>query len=331
MAEAARILSASAWSWAASAKMTLELYQELLDRRAPRRRAAPSWEARADALSGDRAGAMTSESPAISVVLITRNEAGRIRRCLESARWADELIVVDQHSTDGTAAICREYGATVLLREMSAGFGEQKQFAVEQASRPWILCLDADEVITPALRRAIEAAIREPGPSVGFKVPRLTSYLGRFIRRCGWYPSPVLRLFRRGRGRYTDALVHEEVRVDGPVGMLDQDLLHFSYETLSDHLRKLDLYTAYDARMLTSRGIRIQGLRGLWYLVGKPALAFFWKFLWQGGIFEGRHGLVLSAMAAFVVFVNYAKVWELTEVWGVVQPGGGGSLESPTA
>lgn len=253
---------------------------------------------------------MMPDPPGISVVLITRNEAGRIRRCLESVRWADELIVVDQHSTDKTADICREYGATVLTREMSAGFGEQKQFAIDQASRPWILCLDADEVVSPALRCAIDAAVRHPGPCVGFTMPRLTAYLGRFIRHCGWYPRPVLRLFRQGHGRFTDALVHEEVLVDGPVGQLQEDLLHYSYDSLSEHLQKLDLYTTYDSLMLARRGVRLTAMNAPWFLMGKPLLVFLQKYVWQQGFREGYRGLILSGMAAFVTFVNYAKLWE---------------------
>jgi glycosyltransferase involved in cell wall biosynthesis len=253
---------------------------------------------------------MSGANPRLSVVLITRNEAARIRRCLESVRWADELIVVDQHSTDGTGEICREYGAKVFVREMRAGFGEQKQFAISQASCPWILSLDADEVVTPELRSEIEATLRQPGPYIGFTLPRLTCYLGRFIRYCGWYPRPVLRLFRRGRGRFTESVVHEEVRVDGPVGQLRADLLHYSYESLSDHLRKLDLYTTYDSQMLARRGIHVTPWNATWLFIGKPLLVFLRKYLWQQGFREGRHGLVLSAMAAFVTFVNYAKLWE---------------------
>lgn len=253
---------------------------------------------------------MTPGAADLSVVLITRNEARRIRRCLDSVPWAKELVVVDQHSSDGTGEICREYGATLLLREMTAGFGEQKQFAITQATCPWILSLDADEVVTPALRRAIEAAIRDPSPYVGFKIPRLTSYLGRFIRHCGWYPSPVLRLFRRGHARFTDALVHEEAVVDGPVGELREDLLHYSYDTLSDHLQKLDVYTTYDALMLARRGICVTPMNACWFLVGKPLVVFLRKYIWQQGFREGYHGLVLSGMAAFVTFVNYAKLWE---------------------
>jgi glycosyltransferase involved in cell wall biosynthesis len=253
-----------------------------------------------------------AERPGISVVLITRNEAARIRTCLDSVRWAEEIVVVDHHSRDDTAAICRAYGARVIERDMAAGFGEQKNFAIAQATCPWILSLDADEEVTPALRRAIEAAVAEPGPCVGFRVPRLTSYLGRFIRHCGWYPSPVLRLFRRGRGRFTDALVHEEVLVDGPVGDLREDLLHRSYDSLADHVRKLLVYTAWDARMLRRRGVRLGPGRALWWLVLKPAATFVRKLVVQRGWREGWHGFVLSAMSALVVFVNAVRLAELT-------------------
>ncbi len=246
------------------------------------------------------------------MVLITRNEAARIRACLDSVRWAEEIVVVDQHSRDETAAICRAYGARVIERDMAAGFGEQKNFAIAQATRPWILSLDADEEVTPALRRAIEAAVAAPGPCVGFRIPRLTSYLGRFIHHCGWYPSPVLRLFRRDRGRFNDALVHEEVVVDGPVGELAEDLLHRSYDSLADHVRKLLLYTAYDARTLRRRGTRLGPLSAVWALALKPAAMFVRKLVGQQGFREGWHGFVLSAMAALVVFVNAVRLAELT-------------------
>lgn len=249
-----------------------------------------------------------SARPGVSVVLITRNEAARIGACLDSVRWADEIVVVDQHSADATASICRARGARVIARDMRAGFGEQKNFAIAQATQPWVLSLDADEEVTEALRREIEAVITRPDACAGYRVPRLTSYLGRFIRRCGWYPSPVLRLFRRGHGRFTDALVHEEVVVEGPVGDLRADLLHRSYDTLADHVRKLLLYTAYDARMLQRRGARA----GWWGLALKPPAAFVRKYVVQQGFREGWHGFVLSAMAALVVLVNYVRLAELT-------------------
>ena len=269
-----------------------------------------------------------AERERLSVVLITRNEAPRIRRCLDSVRWADEIVVVDQESHDDTGAICREYGARVITRAMTAGFGEQKNFAVAQATAPWILSLDADEEVTPALRGAIEDAMAEPGRCVAFRMPRLTSYLGRFIRHCGWYPSQVLRLFRRGHGRFTDALVHEEVVADGLVGDLGEDLLHHSYGQLADHVRKLLVYTAYDACMLQRRGVRLGGLRALWWLGLKPPAVFVRKFVVQRGFLEGWHGFVLSAMAALVVLVNAVRLAEFTGHLGASSGEAGDGAES---
>ncbi len=202
------------------------------------------------------------EPDGISVVIITRNEARRIRRCLESVRWADEIIVVDQHSTDGTPAALPGIRRRGRSREqMTRGFGDQKNFAISHASRPWILSLDADEVVTPDLHDSIVRAVVGPSVHAGYRMARLTNYLGHFIRHCGWYPNPVLRLFRAGAGRFTDAFVHEEVVVDGSVGDLTGDLLHYSYDSLAEHIRKMNLYTAYDARMLARRGVRLTAWR----------------------------------------------------------------------
>ena len=261
-------------------------------------------------------------------MLVTRNEAACIGRCLNSVAWADEIVVVDRHSHDDTAAICRARGARVVERDTAAGSGEQKNFALAQATRPWILSLDADEEVTPALREAIEAAVRAPGPCVGFRVMRLTSYLGRFIRHCGWHPRPVLRLFRRDCGRFDDAL--EEVVVDGPVGNLDRDLVHHSYDMLTDHVRKLLVYTADDAQKLRDRGVRPGPLQALWWLAVKPPAAFVRKYVLQRGFLEGWHGFVLSAMAALEVFVNSVRLAELTGRLGHLPASGSGEAGRPT-
>jgi glycosyltransferase involved in cell wall biosynthesis len=251
-----------------------------------------------------------AERAGLSVVLITRNEAARIARCLQSVAWADEIVVIDQHSTDGTPDLCRAAGARVIARDMAAGFGEQKNFALAQARQPWVLSLDADETVSPALRAEIEAVMADPGPCVAFRMPRLTSYLGRAIRHCGWYPSPVVRLVRRGRARFNDALVHEELVVDGPIGDLRHDLLHDSYDSLSTHARKLLLYTRLDAEMLARRGVRVTGRNAVWHLALKPAIVFARKYVAQRGFLEGWRGLVLSALAAFAVFINGVRLWE---------------------
>jgi glycosyltransferase involved in cell wall biosynthesis len=247
----------------------------------------------------------------ISVIIITRNEARRIRACLESLGWADEIIVVDQNSTDGTDEICRNFGARVISREMSRGFGDQKNFALAQASFPWVLSLDADEVVTPELRYSIIQALKTNAIFAGYRMPRLTNYLGQFIRRCGWYPASVLRLFRKDTGRFTDALVHEEVVVNGDVGLLTGDLLHFSYEKLSDHIRKMDLYTTYDAEMISRKGVQLNRKNMAYYFFLKPILVFLKKYFLQKGYMEGVNGFILAVMAGIVTFCSYVKLWEL--------------------
>jgi len=253
-----------------------------------------------------------SERAALSVIVIARNEAARIRLCLDAVGWAEELVVVDDDSTDATAEIARASGARVIVRPMRDGFGEQKAFALAQARWPWVLSVDADEVVTPALRSEIEAALAASSSCVGYRIPRLTTYLGRPIRHCGWYPLPVLRLFRRDRARFTDALVHEEALVDGPVGDLHADLLHDSYDSLAVHAAKTRLYSGYEARMLERRGMRHGGLRSWWLLVLRPAWIFVRKYLGQSGWREGWHGLVLCALAAFGVFVANVRLAERT-------------------
>ena len=252
------------------------------------------------------------ERAALSVIVITRNEAARIRRCLAGVCWAEELVVVDDASVDGTAEICRASGARVIVRPMREGFGEQKAFALAQAQEPWVLSIDADEIVTPALRREIETALTDPGRHVGYRIPRLTDYLGRPIRRCGWYPRPVLRLFRRDRARFSDALVHEEVLVDGSVGDLHTDLLHWSYDSLAVHAAKTRLYSGLEARMAERRGARLHGLVPWWRLVLRPAWIFTRKLVVQRGWREGWHGLVLSVLAAFGVFVAGVRLAERT-------------------
>ena len=252
------------------------------------------------------------ERPALSVIVITRNEAARIRRCLDGVRGAEELVVVDDARADATAEICRASGARVIVRPMPDGFGEQKAFALAQARQPWVLSVDADEVVTPALRQEIEAALADPGDHVGFRIPRLTDYLGRPIRHCGWYPRPVLRLFRRDRARFSDALVHEEVLVDGPEGDLRTDLLHWSYDSLAVHAAKTRLYSGLEARILERGGVRPGGLATWWLLVVRPAWIFVRKYLLQRGWREGWHGVVLSVLTSFGVFVANVRLAERT-------------------
>lgn len=254
----------------------------------------------------------------ISAVIITKNEEDRIKDCLDSVKWADEIIVVDSFSTDRTVEICRGYTDRVFQREMK-GFGEQKQFAVEKVASDWILSIDADEVVTEELRDEIQRLLNDlKGRSEqsekslydGYKIYRKNIYLGKPMRYCGWY-VPILRLFKKDKGKFNKKKVHEEIIVDGRVGLLKGEILHNTYRDISHHLEKIDTYTTYDVDEMVKRGIILKPSNYLWYLLFKPAAKFLQKYIVQKGILEGMHGFILSLHAAMVVFINYVKLWEM--------------------
>ena len=205
----------------------------------------------------------------LSVILITKNEAANIRDCLQSVAWADEIIVVDAGSTDETAVIAREMGAQVYAHDWP-GFGPQKNRALAYASKDWVFSIDADERVTPELRAEIKQAMRA-GKVDGYLCPRLSQFCGQFIHHSGWYPDYVLRLFKRGTGRFSDSLVHESVQLTGTTTRLKNPLLHYSYLTMADVERKVEHYSNAGAQQLHQAGkrsnIRSALLRGGWAFV----------------------------------------------------------------
>jgi glycosyltransferase involved in cell wall biosynthesis len=243
--------------------------------------------------------------PGLSVILITRNEAHNVRACLESVAWADEIIVVDSGRTDHTAAIAREFTPHVHVRDWP-GFGEQKNRALDYATKDWVLSLDADERITPELRIEIEAAISEAKYD-GMYLPRLSQFCGRFIRHCGWYPDYVLRLFRRGSGRFSGDLVHETVLLNGKAGKLSSPLLHYSYRNTDDVERKIEQYAAAAARQMYDRGRTATALdaplRAGW--------AFARTYLLRLGFLDGAAGFGIARMNARTTWRKYARLREL--------------------
>ncbi|MFL6694805.1 MAG: glycosyltransferase family 2 protein, partial [Ramlibacter sp.] len=194
--------------------------------------------------------------PSLSIVILTRNEALNIVDCVRSARFADEVLVLDSGSTDGTPEMARAEGAKVTVSGDWPGFGPQKNRVLAQASGDWVFSLDADERITPALREAILAAIAAPAGKVAFAVDRTSSYCGQVMRHSGWSPDWVVRLFRRGSGRFSDDLVHERVIVQGDCGRLSGALLHHSMRDLESVLDKINRYSTAGAQMLVQRGRR---------------------------------------------------------------------------
>ena len=242
----------------------------------------------------------------LSVVMIALNEARSLPRAIRSVAWADEVVVVDSGSTDGTAGLARELGARVLHREWT-GFVDQKNFALAQAVHPWVLSLDADEECSPGLEKEIQSWRRGgDSPAQGFRVPRQAFFMGRWIRHSDWYPDWQLRLFNRETGRWETRRVHESVKVDGPVRTLSQPLLHYPYEDLGDYLAKMDAYSRLAAEDLWDRGRRARAID----VAGAPVAAFVKSYLLKRGFLEGLPGLVIAGLSAVSTFFRYARLYE---------------------
>jgi glycosyltransferase involved in cell wall biosynthesis len=247
--------------------------------------------------------------PKLSVTVITRNEAADIGDALASVAWADEILVVDSQSTDETVAIARRHGARVVVREWP-GYVDQKNHAASLASHDWILSLDADERVTPALADEIRAVMARRPEAIGhaaFRIPRVTWHLGRWIRSTDWYPDYQLRLYDRRAAQWTGRYVHEAVSVAGTTGRCEGELQHYAYRDIADHLETIDRYTTYAARQMQESGTRA----GLLQIAGHPPLAFLRNYLAHGGIRDGVPGFIISAMNAYYVFLKFAKLWEL--------------------
>ena len=242
----------------------------------------------------------------LSVIVITRNEEHNISACLDSVRWADELIVVDAQSTDRTVEIAREYTPHVHVKPW-LGYSEAKELALSAAAGEWVLWVDADERVTPKLAEEIREAVRLDDRSVaGYSVPRRAYFLGKWIRHCGWYPARVVRLFRKGSGTFSDALVHERLDLNGPVGRLHHDLLHFTDENLDHYFMKFNRYTSLAAEELFAKR------RSFWLLdlLIRPPAFFFKMYVLRLGFLDGIQGLILSVLSSCYVFAKYAKLWE---------------------
>jgi glycosyltransferase involved in cell wall biosynthesis len=243
----------------------------------------------------------SSARPPISTVVITHNEERNVERCLRSvAGISDEIVVVDSGSTDRTVEMATALGARVITNPWP-GYGPQKQFASAQARNPWILSIDADEVVTPELAAEIDALEFQ---SDAYAVPRAVWYLGRWIRHGVWYPGYVVRLFRRDRAAFTDDLIHESVRVEGRTRNLRNDLLHYSYRDVDHHLAKMDEFSTLGADQMRAQGRR----SNTWQLMVRPPLAFFKSYVLKRGFLDGKPGLVVAMLHAHFIFLKFAKL-----------------------
>ena len=245
----------------------------------------------------------------VSACIITFNEAHNIRDCLDSVAWADEIVVIDSGSTDGTVAIAQEYTGRVQVCDWP-GHVAQKNRALDAASCQWAFCIDADERVTPRLREEILAVLALDAPCTGYTVPRLTRYLGRWIRHGSWYPDRKLRLFVRKEGRFTGSDPHDRVEVRGTVGALQGDLLHYSYRSLAHHLTVMNRYTDTMSRLKLEAGVR----RGVAGMLARPPLKFLKMYVLRRGFLDGVPGFIAAATGGFYEFLKYAKLWERLRV-----------------
>jgi glycosyltransferase involved in cell wall biosynthesis len=244
--------------------------------------------------------------PKLTVTVITRDEAANIDAALASVAWADEILVVDSGSTDDTVAIAKRHTSRVFVRDWP-GFVAQKNWATDQASHDWILSLDADERVPAALAAEIQSVLASEPPARGYRVPRVSFYLNRWLRSTDWYPDYQLRLYDRRVARWIGAYIHEGVKVNGTLGRLRQELQHFPCRDISDHLQSIDRYTALAARQMKEAGKQV----GVGMLLTRPLAAFLRNYLLRGGWRDGAAGLIVSVMNSYYVFLKFAKLWEL--------------------
>ena len=245
----------------------------------------------------------------ISATVITFNEEHNIATALESLFWADEIIVVDSESTDRTVEIARQFTDRIFVRPWP-GYSAQKTFAAEQAQYDWVFNLDADERISKELAQEIEELKRSSEPdAAGFEMPRLTYYLGRWIKHSGWYPDYKIRLYNRNAGRWRGDFVHESVEIKGKVARLTGDILHYTVRNASDHHLRIDRYTTLAAKESLQKGKQSSAAS----LLLSPIATFIRTYIFKRGFLDGIPGLAIAFFAAHYVFLKNLKVWEERE------------------
>jgi len=246
--------------------------------------------------------------PTLSVILITRNEEANLADCLASLEGiAQQIVVVDTNSSDRTLDIAKSYGAVIAQPQDWPGFGPQKNRALDLATGEWVLSLDADERLTPALKSEIVTAIHHSAHVDCFAIPRLSWYCGRFIRHSGWNPDYVDRLFKRGSARFSDDLVHERLIPSGQVAKLENPMLHYSFMNYSQVLQKIDRYSTASAEQAFAKGKTSTPLKAVLH----GAWSFFRTYFLQAGFLDGPQGFTLAMSNAQGTYYRYIKLWHL--------------------
>jgi glycosyltransferase involved in cell wall biosynthesis len=246
----------------------------------------------------------------LSVIIITRNEEKNIRNCLESVKWADEIVVVDQSSTDKTVDICKLYTDRVFIVEAKGYCEPDRMVAISKTRGEWILYIDTDERVSPELKNEILTTISSEMKGHNcYYLPRKTHFLGRWIKGCGWYPGYVLRLFKKGTVIFSDR-IHQDGTAKEECGCLRNDLIHLSYQNLEDYFEKFNRYTSRLAQEKYERSDQTSSLNFWVTCMFKPLFYFLRSYFLQKGWRDGFRGFFISFSSGLVIFVTYAKVWE---------------------
>lgn len=253
----------------------------------------------------------------ISICILTYNEESNLRACLETVRWAQEILVLDSGSTDKTVEIAKGFGTRLLYRPFT-NFPDQRNYHFAEASFPWVFYLDADERVPAPLAQEIEKAFSMGEPACsGFSLPRLSYYLGRPIRHSGWYPDRTLRLFHREKAKWSSQSLHAKLLVEGKIVELQNEMLHYPYRNLSHHLTKMNSYTSISAQEKFEAGKRV----GVWGAIAAGPWRFAKSYFFQRGFLDGKEGLALASLSAFGDTLKYLKLYELSR----------GKRESPSS
>jgi len=251
---------------------------------------------------------VTSTSHKVSALVIAYNEEPNIRACLETVTWADEIVLVDSFSTDATEKIAREFTEKVYQHEFR-GFGRLRNEALTHTSHEWVFSLDTDERATPEVRDEIRRVLKDEPDADAYFVPRRNYFLGRWIRHSGWYPDyRQPQLFRKGRMRYREDLVHEGFELDGRMGYLKEHVLQYPFRDIDHYLAKMDRYSDLMAQRLVQEGRRFRTHQ----LVTHPLFTFAKMYVGRLGFLDGMPGVILAGLYAYYAFVKYARFWEMS-------------------
>lgn len=239
----------------------------------------------------------------ITALVITFNEEKNISDCLNSLKWVDELIVIDSFSSDNTVNLAGEYTDKVIQRKWE-GFSSQRKFSLDQAANEWILILDADERITDELKNSILKIVETDSIFSGFKIARRNYFLGKWIKNAFWYPDYQMRFFKKSKARMEDKLIHEGFEIEGETGIIDGDIIHYSYQSLDDAISKINKYSSLTAEQKADRKV------GTLDIILRPASAFVTDFFSRKGYKDGFYGFLVSWMNSMTTLMTYSKIWE---------------------